>query len=70
MIKQLFRGIIELGIVRFILLLGPFSAILLFLFNYSAKEKESYYLIYGFLFILLIIQTRRKEKGKTIIFKN
>jgi len=61
--KQLFRGIIEIGVLRIIFLLLLFGYLLLFLFQSTAKQTNALYVVIAISIITLWIQTNRKDKA-------
>ncbi len=61
-IKQIYRALSEIGLIRFVFLLIFIAFVEIFLFLASQDSKNAYYITGIFLFILILIQIKRKDK--------
>lgn len=61
-LKQIYRGIIGIGIIRFIFLVGLFGFLGLALYVKSSDKLISQYVSVGFLFLLMLIHLKRGDK--------
>jgi|AGTN01.2.fsa_nt_gi hypothetical protein len=60
--KQLYRGLIGIGLFRIVFLVLLFAYLLLFLFALTKKQPGSLYVVAATVFIILILHIRRKDK--------
>lgn len=60
--KQLYRGLVGIGLFRIVFLILLFAYLLLFLFASTKKQPGSLYVAAGTVFIILILHIRRKDK--------
>ncbi len=60
--KQLFRGIIGIGIFRIIFLILLFGYLMLFVFKLTENQTNAFYVVGAISFLILWIQTNRKDK--------
>lgn len=60
--KQLYRGLVGIGLFRIVFLILLFAYLLLFLFASTKKQPGSLYVAAGTVFIILALHLRRKDK--------
>lgn len=61
-LKQFYRGLIGIGLIRIIFLIGILAFIVFSLFIESSKYPDSFYITGITAFILLMVQTKRQDK--------
>lgn len=61
-LKQIFRELVGIGLIRSVFLMGLLSFFGLILFLGSEEEENANYFTLGYIFLLFIIQIRRKDK--------
>lgn len=61
-LKQIYRGLIEIGLIRLIFLIGLFGFLGFALYVKSADKLISQYLSAGFLFLIMLIHFKRSDK--------
>ncbi len=60
--KQIYRVLLGIGLFRFVFLIGLLCFLLIMLFLGSQKYENASYITVGFLFVITLIQIRRKDK--------
>lgn len=60
--KQLYRGIIGIGMIRMIFLIGLLGFVIIFLFIQSSMIPNAYYITIVNLLIVTLVQIRRQDK--------
>jgi hypothetical protein len=61
-VKQIYRGLIGIGLIRLIFIIGLLGSLSFILFNGVADGKSAYYLAMGNIIIYIFIQVRRQDK--------
>jgi len=61
-LKQIYRGLIEIGLIRLIFLFGLFGFIGLFLYTKTSDESTSQFISIGFLLLIMLIHIKREDK--------